>query len=324
MKDKTGRLIDYMRISITDRCNLRCVYCMPPDGVESLGHEEILRFEEILKVVSTAVSLGINKIKITGGEPLVRKGAVDLIQRIKQLEGIQAVTLTTNGILFSECAEELRQAGLDGVNFSLDSVDTPVYRSITGTDAADKVLQSVELACSMGFKTKVNCVPIRGMNDCKLEEVAFLAKRLPVDVRYIELMPIGLGKGFEGVGNKEILQMLTQAFGQPILTEERRGNGPAVYYDFPDFMGKIGFISAISSGFCGGCNRVRLTSDGFLKGCLCSNRGVALKPLLRGGASTEALGEAIRAAIEEKPQAHSLQDENGAAKETKKMFQIGG
>lgn len=324
MKDKTGRLIDYMRISITDRCNLRCVYCMPPEGVECIGHDEILRYEEILRVVSAAVSLGITKIKITGGEPLVRRGVADLVRRVKQTDGIQTVTLTTNGLLFQENAQALKEAGLNGVNFSLDSLDEQTFAAITRASAAGRVLQAVELACGMGFQTKVNCVPIKGYNEDKLAEVAALAKRLPVDVRFIELMPIGLGRGYVSVDNKEVLKMLTQAFGEPERFAEKRGNGPAAYWDFPDFVGKIGFISAFSGNFCSSCNRVRLTSDGFLKGCLCNSMGVALKPLLRNGASGEELAEAIRAAIEEKPEAHHLADPDCDTKETRKMFQIGG
>ncbi len=324
MQDKTGRLIDYMRISITDRCNLRCVYCMPPEGVESIGHAEILRYEEILRVVQAAASLGISKIKVTGGEPLVRRGAVDLVRQIKQLDGIQTVTLTTNGVLFAGYAEELKQAGLDGVNFSLDSLDAKTYQAITRMDEMDRVVQAVELACGMGFITKINCVPIKGYNEASAVEIASLAKRLRADVRFIELMPLGLGKKFATVESRDILQTLVQVFGQPELSGEKRGNGPAVYYDFPGFMGKIGFISALSGNFCGNCNRVRLTSDGFLKGCLCNSRGVALKPMLRKGASQEELARAIRAAIEEKPEAHCLSEPDCDTKETRKMFQIGG
>ncbi|MEI6101954.1 MAG: radical SAM protein [Eubacteriales bacterium] len=164
MKDKTGRLIDYMRISITDRCNLRCVYCMPQEGVKSLGHDKILTYEEILRVAAVAATLGIKKIKITGGEPLVRRGAVDLVGRIKQLDGIEKVTLTTNGLLFAQYANELMQAGLDGVNFSLDCMDANTYQRITRVDAFETALQAIELACRLGFQTKINCVTIKGMN----------------------------------------------------------------------------------------------------------------------------------------------------------------
>jgi len=324
MLDKCGRKIDYLRISVTDRCNLRCIYCMPKEGIECISHDEILSYEEILRVVKAGASLGIERIKITGGEPLVRKGVTSLVRMIKRTTGIKMVTLTTNGVLFSELGEELAAAGLDGVNFSLDTLDEQVYKKLTRADALDKVKDGIDMAVRLGLKTKLNCVPIDSYNGENLTEIAAFAKNKPLDVRFIEMMPIGLGRGFETVNNAVVMKTLIERFGQPVHSSMAHGNGPAVYYDFPGFLGSIGFISAVTDSFCEGCNRVRLTADGVLKPCLCFNDGLALKPLLRNGISDGELMDEMRKVIENKPRRHKLCEAADKTTETRKMVQIGG
>ena len=324
MQDRFGRTIDYMRISVTDRCNLRCVYCMPAGGVDSVPHEEILSYEEILRVAASVAQIGISKIKITGGEPLVRRGIVDFIRRLKQISGIENVTLTTNGVKFYELGAALSQAGVKGVNFSLDCLNPDTYEQITRVDALSKVLSAIELSVKLGLTTKVNCVPIAKYNGSQWSSIADLAKKHPVHVRFIEVMPIGLGKDYAPVSSSRITTQLKADYGQPTKLDIRQGNGPAVYYAFPNFQGNIGFISAISDSFCDSCNRVRLTSDGVLKPCLCYSDGVSLKPLLRGSATDNQLIDAIKAAIFGKPFQHNLCGEADETSETNNMVKIGG
>lgn len=324
MVDQYGRTIDYMRISITDRCNLRCIYCMPEEGIECIPHNEILSYEEIIRIVRAAAVNGISKIKITGGEPLVRKNAAELIRQIKQVGGIREVTLTTNGVLFEEQGADLVAAGLDCVNFSLDTQDASSFKRITRVDAYRQVLASVEYALQLGIKTKINCVPLQPYDYADLTELAGFAKEYPIDVRFIELMPIGLGLKYEPVKSEFVLGQLTREYGEPKVSPILHGNGPARYYDFPGFKGSIGFISPLSNIFCENCNRIRLTASGTLKLCLCNNRSMELKPLLRGGISDEQLTEVIRNAIFDKPLEHHLGGPDDDTTETKKMVQIGG
>ena len=324
MLDNCGRKIDYMRISITDRCNLRCIYCMPKEGIECISHDEILSYEEILRVVNAGASLGIEKIKITGGEPLVRKGVASLVRMVKQTPGIKTVTLTTNGVLFHELGEELAKAGLSGVNFSLDSLDAKTYERLTRFNVLDKVKDGIDFAMRLGLKTKLNCVPVETCNGEDWAALAALAKDKPLDVRFIEMMPIGLGRDFHTVNNADVMKKLIKTFGQPVRSANAHGNGPAVYYDFAGFQGSIGFISAVSESFCAGCNRVRLTADGVLKPCLCFNDGLPLKPLLRNGISDSDLADAMRNEIENKPRQHKFCEAADKTTETRRMVQIGG
>ncbi len=323
MLDGFGRTIDYMRISVTDRCNLRCVYCMPPEGVECVSHDEILRFEEMLRVVEAGVSLGITKYRITGGEPLVRKGIVDFVRMVKATTGVESVAVTTNGVLFAAMAEVLKGAGLDAVNFSLDCLDADSFRRLTRVDAWDAVMAGIDKALELGLKTKLNCVPMEGYNGGDWVRLAELARDNALDVRFIEMMPIGLGQDFESVDNREVLAALTQAFGEPARSARSHGSGPAEYYDFPEFRGSIGFISAVSRAFCGSCNRVRLTADGMLKPCLCYEDGTDLKELLRKKISDEGLKNAMAAVITAKPLRHNFGCTGGVS-EQRKMVQIGG
>ncbi len=324
MIDSYGRKIDYLRISITDRCNLRCLYCMPEDGVESVGHEEILRYDEILRLTDIFSQLGIKKIKITGGEPLVRKGAVSLIKDLKQVPGISKVTLTTNGMLLEQSIQELYEAGIDGINLSLDTLNRDVFYKITRRDSFEQVMKGLEAA--IGYKEiplKINCVPM-GMEGQNPLELAELARKYPVHVRYIEMMPIGFGKKFAGCTEEELLKELQKKYGECRLFSGTLGNGPGHYYEFSGFQGKIGFISAMTHKFCSSCNRIRLTSNGYLKTCLQYDVGVDLKKLLRNGASKEVLLQAVETAIKEKPSAHQFTEALEDHAEQHIMSQIGG
>lgn len=321
MIDAVGRTIDYMRISITDRCNLRCRYCMP-DGIKQVSMSEILTYEEIRKVCILAAELGIRKIKITGGEPLVRKGCADLIGMIKNIPGITQVTMTTNGVLLQDNLETLKKAGLDGINISLDTLDREKYQAITGTDACETVRQAVAASAESGIRTKVNAVLQNASDREDWKALITLAEDLPVDVRFIELMPIGYGKKNTGVSNMELLEEIRNVY--PDIREDDRvhGNGPAVYYQISGFAGCIGFISAMHGKFCKTCNRIRLTSTGDLKPCLCYGDTYPLKDLLRNGTDEE-IRKRIKRAIEQKPAAHCF-EEPGAITEAHQMAQIGG
>jgi cyclic pyranopterin phosphate synthase len=268
MLDRYGRNIDYLRISVTDRCNLRCVYCMPEKGIENLKHEDILSYKEILTIIKAISQLGIRKIKITGGEPLVRKGIVNLVRSIKAVKGIEQVTMTTNGILLGDMAEELACAGLHSVNISLDTLNRASFCKITRRDCFDKVLYSLKKSVETGLKTKINCVPIEEFNGGDLMGLLDIAWQYPVDIRFIELMPVGLGKSYTQVSNEKLFERIQQRFGHMEPSKTRHGNGPAKYYNLAGYKGSVGFISAITHEFCQDCNRIRLTADGDLKLCL--------------------------------------------------------
>lgn len=324
MIDGYGRTIDYLRISITDRCNLRCIYCMPKDGIEFIPHEEVLTYEEILRLVRLFADSGIRKIKVTGGEPLVRKGISEFICQLKQVSGIQQVTLTTNGKLLGEKMEDLAEAGIDGINLSLDTLNPRVYEKITGAGCFSEVMNGFYAALRhWEIPLKINCVPL-GVEGQDILQLAELAKAYPVCVRYIEMMPIGLGKQFDFFREELLQKELMKRYGEPVSVGKSMGNGPAHYISFKNFQGAIGFISAMSHGFCSSCNRLRLTAKGFLKTCLQYDDGIDLKVLLRGGASDEELFRAIQTAISEKPAGHQFSGGTLEHEETHLMAEIGG
>ena len=323
MTDQWGRTIDYLRVSVTDRCNLRCRYCMPR-GVELCSHSDTLRYEELLRVCAAAAALGVTRFKITGGEPLVRRDCAAFLARLKALPGVEQVTLTTNALLLSQCLDELAGAGVDGINISLDTLDPERYRRITGFDggAVEQVLTVLDDCVRRGIRTKINAVLLPETRD-EPPRLAALAAGRPVDVRFIELMPIGEGRGLKGVSPDEALARLRAVWPDLHPTDERRGNGPAQYYAAAALEGRIGFIGAVSHAFCAACNRVRLTSTGVLKPCLCYEEGTDLRSLLRGGCTDEALARAMAGAIRGKPLAHCFAREEGVS-ERRAMFQIGG
>jgi cyclic pyranopterin phosphate synthase len=329
MRDQFEREIDYMRLSITDRCNLRCSYCMP-EGVPYLPHAEILTYEELLCVAAAAVRLGITKFKVTGGEPLVRKGCVEFLRRLKALPGVHSVTLTTNGVLLAQAVPQLAALGLDGVNISLDTCDAEEFRAITGFDALGQVLAGIDAAAAAGLRTKLNCVLLPG-SEARWVRLARFAEARPIDVRFIEEMPIGHGvivSKIQREGVPDALEALRAVWSDLHPVDETRGNGPAHYYASAALKGRIGVIDAVSHSFCATCNRVRLTSTGQLKPCLCYGESADLRAALRDPTQPEeklieSLLEAMRRAIYEKPRQHCF---GGAAAitEHKGMSQIGG
>lgn len=326
MIDRCGRNIDYLRISVTDRCNLRCIYCMPKEGIRLTGRENILQEPEIIRVCRVMAELGIKKIKITGGEPLVRPRMPGLIHQIKAIPGIEKVTLTTNGILLKKQMKELAEAGLDSLNISLDTLDRDGFQKITRRDFLDDTLAGIKEAMKYpNVQLKINCVPLR-IEEQNLCEIAEFACKYPVHVRFIEMMPIGYGSSFTGMSQEKIVSLLEERFGRLVPYEgEPLGNGPCKYYIVKGFQGKIGFISAISHKFCSECNRIRLTSQGYLKTCLQYTAGRDLREVLRNGGTDEELKEIIKEALSEKPDGHHFR-EKAKEDDTESlcMAQIGG
>ena len=326
MKDKFSRTIEYMRVSITDRCNLRCKYCMP-DGCDKVSMAQILTYEEIVRICRAGADLGIRKIKITGGEPFVRLGCTDLMRDIKSIDGIDEVTVTTNGQNLDQYIDELKEIGIDGINISLDTLDPEKFTYITGGGLLERTMNAIDISAASGIRTKVNCVLQQGFNHEEIYDFAGLAFSKGIDVRFIELMPIGAGDKDLGISNDYVLKKLIDRWPDLEPDDSVHGNGPAVYFHRPGAQGGIGFISAIHGVFCSSCNRVRVTSQGQLKPCLCYDDTTDLMPYLRGeGAGEDALRDAFRSAIFEKPQAHFFNNEAAMSgrKEQRLMSQIGG
>ena len=324
MLDALGRNIRYLRISVTDRCNLRCRYCMPAEGVEWVDHSTILTYEQISRLVGLFAAMGVEKVRLTGGEPLVRKGLDSLVRSIRQTPGIRRVYLTTNGLLLADQLPDLLEAGLDGVNLSLDTLDRAQFEAITRRDELDRALAGLNAALAApGLTVKLNCVP-SGENDDQLVPLAALARDRELAVRFIELMPIGLGSSLTRRTEAEVLARLESAFGSALPCPQEEGGGPSRYVTFPGFRGKVGFISAVSHRFCQSCDRVRLTAGGFLKTCLQYDCGADLKALLDAGADDAALTQAIRDAIAQKPEGHHFGQAPTGRDEGRNMNQIGG
>lgn len=319
MRDKQGRNINYLRVSVTDRCNLRCIYCMPEAGIESLEHDDIMRFEDILKIVKASASLGIKKVRYTGGEPLVMKEIDKLIYETSKIKGIEDIAITTNGILLADMAEDLKKAGLKRVNISLDTLDKDKFKMITRIGNLDKVLESIHKCLKLGIKPiKINTVLMKGINDTEFEDFLNLARELPVEVRFIELMPIGESiKLYED--SKVNFEEIIRKHSELIPIENKRGT-TAQLYKIQGSKGKIGFISPISCKFCADCNKIRLTSIGTIKPCLHSKEEVNLREYL---SSDELLMTKLKSAIFNKPLEHHLEEERTSRTE-KMMYQIGG
>ena len=309
MEDQYGRNIDYLRISVTDRCNLRCIYCMPKEGIEWLPHKDILSYEELVHLVRLLASMGIHRLRLTGGEPLVRTDLPDLISALHAVDGIDEINLTTNGILFSPMARDLLDAGVHGINFSLDTLSSTTFQRITRTDRFADARGAIDKALELGFaRVKVNCVPVQGINDGEISAIAALAKDQPVDVRFIEMMPIGCGKNFKPVTMTEVYQALERVYGPAAVYTGQLGNGPASYVAFPGFQGHVGFIGALTHTFCSQCNRIRLTAEGYLKLCLHYSTGTDLRAPLRQGRSDEEICQIISDAIFHKPDHHRFSE----------------
>ena len=319
-----GRAIRDLRVSVTDRCTLRCRYCMPEDGVDWIDHSNLLSYEQIARLVGLFAQLGVEKVRLTGGEPLVRRDLHRLTAAVSGTPGIREVAVTTNGVLLAEQLPDLLAAGLTGVNMSLDTLDREQSAAITRRDRLPAALAGLDAALAVpGLKVKLNCVPM-GENDSQLVPLAALARDRDLSVRFIELMPIGLGGSLPRRTEAEVLERLEKAFGPAQPCPQDQGGGPGRYITFDGFRGRVGFISAMTHRFWARCNRVRLTSSGFLKTCLQYDRGAALKPLLDAGAEDGVILDAIRRAIEDKPAGHHFTGPAGPGDEARNMSQIGG
>ena len=318
MIDNFGRKINYLRISLTDRCNLRCIYCMPETGINNMiSHDEILSLEEFYEIIKIFVELGIDKIRFTGGEPLVRKNMIDLIRKTSKLDDVKDISLTTNGLLLKSMAKDLKDAGLNRVNISLDTLDKEKYASITRGGDLNAVLEAIDEAIKVGLTPiKINTVLMGGFNDDEIRNLVQLTKR-GIDVRFIELMPIGGATGFakeKFISNDLILKTISEL--EPVEREDI--SSPATYYKLPGATGKVGIINPISCKFCNNCNRIRLTASGQLKLCLHSNREIDLKSALR---NSEDVKQIIKDAIMTKEESHHLEDKKYI---TRNMNEIGG
>lgn len=301
---KQKRVINYLRVSVTDLCNYRCAYCMPPEGVERLPHSEILSFEEICSVVGAAIPLGINRVRLTGGEPLVRKETPELARMLTRMPGIEEVYLTTNGSKLEELSERLRRSGLRRINVSIDSLKPERYKAITRGGDLEKVWRGIEAARKVGFDSiKLNVVVIKGVNDDEIEDFAAFTRENPFEVRFIEYMPFGPTeelKSYECITADEMKKRIS-SLGKLQPLPRFNQNGPAQRYMLEGAKGALGFIPAMSHSFCSTCNRIRLTADGRLLSCLFSGRSVDVKSLMRSGAPPADISDAIRLAIESKP-----------------------
>lgn len=319
MKDAYGREINYLRISITDRCNLRCIYCMPEEGIKSMHHEDILRFEDIIKIEKAAAEFGIKKIRYTGGEPLIVKDIDKLIYETSKIPQIEDIAITTNGILLSDMAHDLKKAGLKRVNISLDTLDKEKFKSITRVGELEKVLESIEKCLELELTpVKINTVLMNGINDTEFSDFLKLSLEWPVEIRFIELMPIGEGTKLYESSKLSITDMIN--LHPELIQIESEKSSTAQLYKLAGAKGKIGVISPVSCKFCSDCNKIRLTSTGSIKQCLHSKEEIDIKQYLDDEAK---LSAAIKAAIYNKPLEHYLAEEKVSRSE-RMMYQIGG
>ena len=339
--DRFSRTISYLRLSLTDRCNLRCIYCMPEEShdkdtqvktLKFLEHTDLLSYEELLRVVRLAVSMGMNKLRLTGGEPLVRKGVLDFIHQLSLMDGLDQVRLTTNGVLLEEYAERLYAESVHHINVSLDTLQPKKFKYITGKDHFNKVWAGLLAAKRIGFKIKLNVVAMKGVNDDEFQDFARLALEQPFQVRFIEFMPVGEKTSWKKgtfIRADEIMKQLAKV-GNLIPFRKSHGKGPARMYEVesPDGRkGEVGFISPISHHFCDECNRLRLTSEGKLRSCLLNDDETDLRSLIRGGSSDKELVKSIKMTVLKKPQGHTLQEDLTVEQRTSccgRMSRIGG
>jgi len=325
VKDSFDREVSYLRISVTDRCNLRCSYCMPEEGVSPKSHSDILSYEQILRFVNASAILGIKKVRITGGEPLVRKGIIGFAARLNEIEGIDEVNLTTNAVLLPQYAKNLKDAGVNSINIGLNTLKADRYKHITRRGDINDVFNGIDAALEQGFdKVKINVVMMKGFNDDEVVDFVNLTRTRPLLVRFIELMPIA-----EAGNLPEMYMPIKDVMkGIPELNDvaESLGNGPARYYKILGHEGYIGFISALSDSFCGDCNRIRLTADGKLMTCLHSGEEFDIKDII-DSADTIVLAEKIAHILKHKPEGHGLNNANGLLRRSdcdRYMSQVGG
>ena len=305
--DSFGRTINYLRLSVTDRCNLRCTYCMPAAGMPAIRHADVLSYEELLRVAEAAVAIGVEKIRVTGGEPLVRKGIIPFLERLAIIPGLKRLVLTTNGILLPEMAEELRCAGVESLNISLDSFRPDTFSNITRGGDVQQVLKGIIAAEKAGFNLiKINVVVMRGVNDDEVADFAALTIDKPYRVRFIEYMPTLRDDKWKQrtMAGEELLELLSRRFTLNTVKKENM-DGPATYYQIDGAAGMIGVITPVSCHFCNECNRIRVTSAGVAKGCLFSTESRDLKPAIRSG-SDQAIRDALRFVVNDKPEHHDI------------------
>jgi cyclic pyranopterin phosphate synthase len=295
---------------------------MPPEGVGWMPHDRILRFEETLRLCRIMAALGINAIKVTGGEALVRRGVVELVRELKAITGINHVSMTSNGVLLEEHLEALVAAGLDAVNLSLDTMDEERFRQLTRTDGLNTVLSAIDHAVALRLRVKINCVPLRAFNEDDIVKIAAMANNRDITVRFIELMPLGTAAALQPLPADEVMSLIEGAYGPLQPSAVKLGNGPAVYYTLQGFKGYIGFISALSHSFCQNCNRLRLTASGLLKPCLSSDLSLDLRSLVRSGADDGEIADSIQGLVAHKPAGHRFGITNEA--NNINMFRIGG
>ncbi len=325
LTDKYNRNLNYLRISITDRCNLRCLYCMPRELIPKLPYREILSYEEILRIVRVGIGLGISKIRVTGGEPLVRKGVYHFLQQLTKLKGLQDISLTTNGVLLRDNIDKIRSASIKRINISLDTLNKNKFKHITGYDFFDQIWEGIHLAREVGFyPIKINVVPLKGINDDELVDIARLSIKYPFHIRFIEYMPMGSNQinSDRHLLAPEIKKRFDQ-LGKLIPVDRNLNDGPAERFKFESAHGEIGFIRPISQHFCNTCNRLRLTASGQLRPCLMSNDQEDMKSLIRQGCSDSELAKGFLQAVRHKPSEHKLAD-NDPAGVSAQMCAIGG
>ncbi|MBW2616616.1 MAG: GTP 3',8-cyclase MoaA [Deltaproteobacteria bacterium] len=326
MLDNNHRVINYLRLSVTDRCNLRCIYCMPEKGIRFMPHIEILTYEEMLHIVRLSIQKGIHKVRLTGGEPLVRKGFISFLERLCKIEGLEEITLTTNGVLLKSFAADIKNCGINRINVSLDSLRPERFFRISGRDCFKQVWEGIEEAKHIGFNPiKINVVAIKGVNDDEILDFAALTLDQPYHIRFIELMPIGdknISMADKFISTKEIIKKIeTISILQPIANNLL--DGPAERFALEGAKGEVGFIGALSNHFCDKCNRLRLTPEGHLRGCLFSDQEIDLKTPLRQEKKDAYLLQLIELAIKNKPKEHGLL-EYGPRKCVRQMNSIGG
>ncbi len=326
MQDQFGRTIEYLRLSVTDRCNLRCRYCMPEEGVAELSHGEVLRYEEMLRVVAAACRLGVRKVRVTGGEPLVRRGIVSFISQLAALPEKPEVTLTTNGLLLAEQAEALKAAGLTRVNISLDTLRPERFRELTRRDGLDQVLAGIAAAEKAGMlPVKLNVIPLADFNADEIADFARLTMEHPWDIRFIEFMPISADLDYasrDGLSMGDTEAQLRR-LGELEALPHQDTSGPAQMYRLSGAKGRIGLIPSVSGHFCGDCNRLRVMADGRVRGCLFDNAETDLKTVLRDGSDDRALEQLLLAAACAKPEKHLIND-NDFTTPSRRMHGIGG
>jgi len=327
LTDRFGRVHTSLRISVTDRCNIRCFYCMPNEMVQFLPREQILTFEEIERFVRVVVPMGVSKFRLTGGEPLVRSGLADLVARIAAIDGVEDLALTTNGILLAEQAEALKKAGLKRINISLDAMTEETFRKISRRDGLDKVLAGIQAAKQVGFeKIRLNAVAIANLSEPEIVPLAKFARQEQLEMRFIEFMPLDAEQNWQTdqvLSGEEIRRLIEEAIGPLVAADRPDPSQPAVDYRFADGQGTLGFINPVTQAFCGDCNRLRITAEGKIRNCLFSMVEWDARALLRGNATDEQLEQLVRDCVAAKKQGHGI-DGDGFERPERAMYQIGG